>query len=313
MIISNFIKWISSFFSSAVSGMGKSRKELDEDIIYGNLLEKVEKLEQLMKEESTKNERLKKSFLNNIYHEIRTPMNSIVGFSELLKQNGLSEQKKDLYVSKIRQSSEDFLKLIDLLLDASLIESGNLKFTSSQCDLEQLIDELYSFHTIQKHMYDKSDIALLRSKDKFYPGLQIKTDRDWLCKILSNLLDNAFKFTQKGVIEFGFKVINPDQIMFFVKDSGIGIESSQAQEMFQKFRKNEYCIGANNRGLGLGLSIAKGLIDMMNGKIWIESNSFGGSTFKFTIPLERIHLAVQSDKDRNKEEPRLTKMLYLLL
>jgi len=311
MIISNFTKWISSFFSSTSSSIGKSQKELKEDITYSKLLEKVEKLEQLMKEESTKSERLKTSFLNNIYHEIRTPMNSIVGFSELLKQNGLSEHKKDMYVNKIRQSSEDFLKLIDQLLDASLIESGNLELKIVTCELEQIIDELYSFHNIQKHLFDKSDIALLKNLDKYYPGLQIKTDKEWLFKILSNLLDNAFKFTHKGVIEFGYKVINPDQIMFFVKDSGIGIDASKATELFQKFKKIEYCIGKDNRGLGLGLSIAKDLIDMMNGKIWIESNSFGGSTFKFSIPLERIPVAVQQNND--KEEPRLTKMLYMLL
>ena len=309
MIISNFTNWISSFFSSVDSGISNSQKELNEDITYQQLLEKVEKLEQLMKEESTKAERLKTSFLNNIYHEIRTPMNSIVGFSELLKQNGLSEQKKDLYVNKIRQGSEDFLKLIDLLLDASLIESGNLELCTKPCDLEQMIDELHSFYTIQKHILDKSDIALLKNKDKYYPELQIRTDKDWLYKILSNLLDNAFKFTQKGVIEFGFKVNNANQMMFFVKDSGIGIDISQASELFQKFKKIEYCTGKDNRGLGLGLSIAKGLVDLMSGSIWIESNHFGGSTFKFTIPFERVYIAKQKDK----EEPRLTKMLYLLL
>ena len=311
MIISNFSKWISSFFSSVGRGIGKSQKELNEDITYNKLLEKVEKLEQMMKEESSKTERLKTSFLNNIYHEIRTPMNSIVGFSELLKQNGLSELKKDMYVSKIRQGSENFLKLIDLLLDASLIESGNLELNNVPCDLGQLMDELHSYHTIQKHMFDKSDVAFLKNMDRYYPGLQIITDKEWLFKILTNLLDNAFKFTHKGDIEFGYKVINQDQIMFFVKDSGIGIDANQAAEMFHKFKKIEYCIGKDNRGLGLGLSIAKGLIDMMSGKIWIESNSFGGSTFKFSIPLERVTDEVQQNKDR--EEPRLTKMLYMLL
>lgn len=311
MIVSNFTKWISSFFSSIGSGIGKSEQELNEDITYHRLLEKVEKLEQMMKEESAKTERLKTSFLNNIYHEIRTPMNSIVGFSELLKQNGLSELKKDMYLSKIRQSSENFLKLIDLLLDASLIESGNLEINNLPCDLKQLVDELHSYYTIQKHMFDKPEIALLKNLDKYHPQLQIKTDKEWLSKIISNLLDNAFKFTQKGVIEFGYKVINPTRIMFFVKDSGIGIESSQAAELFHKFKKIEYCIGENNRGLGLGLSIAKGLIDKMSGKIWIESNNFGGSTFKFSIPLEAVPDNVQNDED--KEKPRLTKMLYMFL
>ncbi|MBN2212624.1 MAG: HAMP domain-containing histidine kinase [Bacteroidales bacterium] len=311
MIISNFTKWISSFFSSLGNGISESQNELDEDFTYKKLLEKVEKLEQLMTEESTKTERLKRSFLNNIYHEIRTPMNSIVGFTELLKQNGLSEYKKELYVNKIRQSSEDFLRLIDLLLDASLIESGNLELKNKPFCLEQMVDELHSYYTIQKHILDKSDIALLKNKDHYYPELHIRSDQDCLYKILSNLLDNAFKFTHKGVIEFGFKVLSPTQIMFFVKDSGIGIDLTQAAELFQKFSKTDYYTGRDNRGLGLGLSIAKGLTDLMGGKIWVESNHFGGSTFKFTIPFEMVHITGQKDTDTEKQ--RLTKMLYMLL
>lgn len=311
MIISNFTKWISSFLSSAGRGISKSQKVLNEDTTYQILLEKVKKLEQMMKEESFKTERLKTSFLNNIYHEIRTPMNSIVGFSELLRQNGLSEQKKDMYVNKIRQGSEDFLKLIDLLLDASLIESGNFELKSKPFELEQMVEELHSFYTIQKHILDKSDIALLKSKDKYFPGILIRSDQDCLHKVLSNLLDNAFKFTLKGVIEFGFKVINPTRIMFFVKDSGIGIDPAQASQLFQKFNKTEYFTGKDNRGLGLGLSIAKGLIELMGGSIWIESNHFRGSTVKFTIPLEMVLNTEQKNKDT--EKPRLTKMLYMLL
>jgi signal transduction histidine kinase len=311
MIISNFTKWILSFFSSFGSVVSESQKDLNEEIAYNKLLEKVEKLEQLMKEESTKTERLKTSFLNNIYHEIRTPMNSIVGFSDLLRHDGLSEQKKDLYVNKIRQGSEDFLRLIDLLVDASLIESGNLILNSKPFVLDQMIDELHSFYIIQKHILDKSDIALLKNKDKYNPQLQIISDKDCLYKIMSNLLDNALKFTQKGVIEFGYKVINPDQIMFFVKDSGVGFDLSQTTELFQKFNKTEYCTGKDNRGLGLGLSIAKGLIDLMGGNIWIERNHFGGSTFKYTIPLERIYISEHKNEDT--EKPRLSKMLYFLL
>ncbi len=311
MIISNFTKWISSFFSSLGSGISKYQKVLDEDTTYQKLLAKVEKLEQMMKDESFKTERLKIRFLNNIYHEIRTPMNSIVGFSELLRQNGLSEQKQDMYANKIKQGSEDFLRLIDLLLDASLIESGNFELKSKPFELEQMVDELHSFYTIQKHVLDKSDIALLKNNDKHFPRLQIRSDRDCLYKILSNLLDNAFKFTLKGVVEFGFKVINPTRIMFFVKDSGVGIDSAQTSELFQKFNKIDYCTGKDNRGLGLGLSIAKGLIELMSGNIWVESNHFQGSTFKFTIPLEMVENTEQKVKDT--EKPRLTKMLYMLL
>jgi K+-sensing histidine kinase KdpD len=99
--------------------------------------------------------------------------------------------------------------------------------------------------------------------------------------------------------------------MFFVKDSGVGIEASQAADMFHKFNKKEYCIGKDNRGLGLGLSIAKALIDKMKGEIWIETNNFGGSTFKFSIPLEIVAATVQENK--NPEQSKLSEMMYFLL
>lgn len=310
MNFTRFIKWIAGFLKFPGTVAKVSGGEVNQDTVYRDLLEKVRQLEQLMKEEADKNEKLKTTFLNNIYHEIRTPMNSIVGFAELLKQNGLSEEKKESYISKIKQGSEEFLKLLDLLLDASLIESGNLRLTNSNCRLEQLIDELYTFYTIQKHVLEKNNIAFLRNTDKYYPGLQISSDKNRLYKILSNLLDNAFKFTDKGVIEFGYKVINTTQIMFYVKDSGLGIGAEEAPDLFHKFRKNEYCRGKDFRGLGLGLSISKGLIDLMGGKIWVEKNSFGGATFKFTIPYEIIYMPAM---EKNKEKPRLSRMLYYLL
>lgn len=309
MHISKFSRWLLSFFSSVKKETHSGSKSGLDDTSYRDLLAKVDQLEALMKEETQKNERLKTCFLNNIYHEIRTPMNSIVGFAELLKHDDLTDEKKSLYMSKITQSSNEFLKIIDHLLEASLIESGNIVLEKSEFCLPQMFNELHSYFNIQKHILDKSNIALLKNTDKYYPNLSIISDRKRLYQILSNLVGNAIKFSNRGVIEFGFKVLNSTQIMFFVKDSGTGITNIIKTDLFESFVKSDYCYGKENRGLGLGLSIAKGLINNMGGKIWVENdNNFGGATFKFTIPVEQSSVKVT---EILKEKMKLSKMLYL--
>ncbi len=309
MHISKFFRWLSGFFSSIRKETRVSGKLIFEDKTYQDLLEKVQQLENLMLEESKKNERLKTCFLNNIYHEIRTPMNSIVGFAELLKQNDLNDDKKNLYLSKIRQSSDEFLGLMDHLLEASVIESGNIILNKSECDITQIINELHAYFNIQKHIMDKGNIALLKNPDKYYPNLFMISDRKRLFQVFSNLIGNAVKFTSKGVIEFGYKVLNTSQIMFFVKDSGIGINYAQKVDLFENFNKSDYCYGYENRGLGLGLSISKGLIKIMGGTIWVENNNnFGGATFKFTLPLEKPAIKIT---EKIKGKSKLSKMLYL--
>ena len=154
------MQWMLSFFSSVSKDSQGRKKQIFEDKTYQDLLDKIQHLENLMLEETKKNERLKTCFLNNVYHEIRTPMNSIVGFAELLKHNDLNEEKRALYISKIRQSSDEFLGLLDHLLEASIIESGNVVINKSECDLLQIFNELHSFFNIQKHILDKGNIAL---------------------------------------------------------------------------------------------------------------------------------------------------------
>ncbi|MBN2519712.1 MAG: HAMP domain-containing histidine kinase, partial [Bacteroidales bacterium] len=307
MQLSKFSRWWVSFFSSLKKEAFAEKKPVNGEKIYHKLLVKVEELENLMKEESLKNERLKTCFLNNIYHEIRTPMNSIVGFAQLLKDEYLTDDKRDMFMEKISKSSEDFLQLLDHLLEASLIESGNINLQKTECHLPQLMNELHAYFNIQKHILDKNNIALLKNPDKNYPNLSIFADRNRLYQVFSNLISNALKFTRRGVVEFGYKVLNPSQVMFFVKDSGTGINSDLDPVLFESFIKTEYCDGKENRGLGLGLSISKGIVNKMGGKIWVENNNnFGGATFKFSIPLERIHTSLKNgDKEKSQGKRRL--------
>ena len=311
MQFSKFIIWLWGFLSAVIKK--STSRNLINQKSYDQLRDKVRILENIIAEETLKTERLKTNFLNNIYHEIRTPMNSIVGFTELLKQEELTEYKKSTYLNRIRSSSQDFLKIMDQLLDASLIESGNVELQNEECNLIDLLNEVYHYYTIQKHIMEKECIALLKNPDKFYPDIHIMTDRNRLFQILSILVENALKFTEKGVVEFGYKVLNDNKVLFYIKDSGIGIAKNKNHLVFEKFQKLESCFGQENRGLGLGLCIAKGLVKILSGDIWIESNNFGGSTFKFSIPVEKMNLTVPEEKTAGiKAKSKVAKLIYSL-
>jgi len=181
--------------------------------------------------------------------------------------------------------------------------------------MHSLFDDIHGYMNLQKHIMEKDNIVILRNEDKYYPKLNIITDKEKILQILSNLLINALKFTEKGVIEYGYSVLNLNKIMFYVKDSGIGTKKENHTQLFEKFKKSDYCFGKENKGFGLGLCIAKGLVSLFNGDIWVESNEYGGSTFKFSIPLDPVSSSNEDEDDSNsnpkKSKSRKTKMLYL--
>jgi signal transduction histidine kinase len=226
-------------------------------------------------------DRLKTAFLQNISHEIRTPMNSIVGFSELLKDHNTTESEKTQYLEMIGKSSNQLLSIVNAVLDISLIETGNISIIKKRLDLNILMDELYMSYK-----------SLIKNNISFtvFKGLEdrlslILTDIVKVRQILNNLLNNAIKFTENGYIRFGYTVVN-DELEFFVEDTGIGIDPDFHKDIFERFRK----IGHENikiyEGVGLGLSICKGNIDLLKGKIWLDSEAGKGSKFLFTIPYE---------------------------
>ena len=229
-------------------------------------------------------DRLKTAFLQNISHEIRTPMNSIVGFSELLKDKNTTESEKTQYLAMIGKSSDQLLSIVNAVLDISLIETGNISIIKNRVTLNNLMDELYLSYK-----------PLIRNNIYFsvFKGLEdhlslVLTDIIKVRQILNNLLSNAFKFTDKGYIRFGYSVVN-DVLEFFVEDTGIGIEPDFHQKVFERFLK----VGPENiklyEGVGLGLSICKGNIDLLKVKIWLESEAGKGSKFFFTLPYEPVN------------------------
>ncbi|MBN1598239.1 MAG: HAMP domain-containing histidine kinase [Bacteroidales bacterium] len=255
---------------------------------------RVKYLEELLSEKESAVDNAKKYFLRNIYHEIRTPLNAIVGFSDLIEFNSINEKEKSTYVSYIRESSKDFLKKIDNIVEASILEAGLLKLNDDVCNLNDLLSEVYAFFSIQKHLADKKIAFLLKIPEE-NRDLKIKCDSAKLAQILTNLISNAFKFTEQGVIEFGYN-IQDKNLKFFVKDSGIGGLKGFEDKVFGTFSKLDES-DSSKEGLGLGLSLTKKLVELMKGKIWFESKKDEGSTFFFTVPLMKVSVQDMSKKE----------------
>ncbi len=230
---------------------------------------------------------LKTAFLQNISHEIRTPMNSIIGFSELLKENSSSEIEKAQYLDMIEKGSGQLLNIVNEVLDISLIETGNITLNKQKVDLNNLIDETYLFY---KPLI-KDGIAFSSVKGLSDKSAIISTDGIKVRQILNNLLNNAIKFTDSGHINFGYSLVN-NKLEFFIEDSGIGIQVDFHVDIFERFRKVSRDSSRLYEGVGLGLAICKGNIELLKGKIWIDSAPGEGSKFYFTIPYEPIEEGV---------------------
>jgi signal transduction histidine kinase/CheY-like chemotaxis protein len=235
-------------------------------------------------QKAIESDRLKTAFLQNISHEIRTPMNSIVGFSDLLKDKKSSKTEKAEYLEMISKSSDQLLNIVNEVLDISLIETGNISINKNRVNLNNLLDELY----LSYKPLIKNDISFSVFKGLSGPLSLILTDVIKIRQVLDSLLNNAIKFTDKGHIGYGYTLVNTE-LEFFIEDTGIGIDADFHQKIFERFRK----IGHENirlyEGVGLGLAICKGNINLLKGKIWVESEPGKGSKFFFTIPYEPVY------------------------
>jgi len=248
-----------------------------------DLEEKVRTLEAKLEDNKLRTERIKAKFLSSVSHELRTPMNAILGFSNLLIDKNITTDKKEEYMEHINQSGNSLLTIVDSMIDASLLEVNELKVNKERINLNLLVQQVYHYFNIDKHKLGKDHIAILLNKGERRDDFIIVTDHYRLIQVLSNLLSNALKFTTKGIIEFGYFVREDQKIQFFVKDSGKGILADKAGTIFNKFEKQEEDYGTTEGGVGLGLTLAKGIIQLLGGDIWVESNIFHGSTFNFTI------------------------------
>ncbi len=239
------------------------------------------------KEKAISADKLKSAFLANMSHEIRTPLNTIVGFTNLLKEKGITDTEKTEYIDIINKSSENLIELINDIVDLAKIESGELNLVSETCNAIQLLKELYV-------LFEKRMVIDKKMHLKFYLNLPddnntviIKCDPRRLRQVFINLLGNAFKFTQKGFIEFGY-TIEEDKMRFYVRDTGIGIKAEKQAIIFEPFRQADESTSKTYGGTGLGLSICKRLVAVHGGSIGLLSEPETGSEFYFTIPFNTI-------------------------
>lgn len=235
-------------------------------------------------DKAEESDRLKSAFLESISHEIRTPMNAIIGFAQLLNYEQNSKNDIHEFVNYINKSGNSLLLIIDNIIDVSSLKSGVMEIYESKVDLNKLFDDVFvSF----KEDIGTKDIVIEVSNSLKDNNLIISTDGARLRKTLFQLLSNAVKFTEDGVVKFGcFK--NNDMLEFFVHDTGIGILDEDKEVVFNVFRKGNFKGEKLYGGTGLGLSIAKASVESMGGKIWINSTHGEGTQVHFSVPFKPI-------------------------
>jgi PAS domain S-box-containing protein len=240
------------------------------------------------KEKAEEADRLKSVFLSNMSHEIRTPMNAIMGFIGFVENENLPSGKRNKYIETIRRSVEQLLKLVENIIDISKLEIQQIKIHPIEFELNVLMRELEESFTGK--MPEDKMIHLQLDDSHFLEDDRMFNDRMRLKQVLRNLIENAVKYTEKGYVCFGYRQSeNPDELIFFVEDTGIGIPENQQEIIFEYFRQGSDAeLKPKYGGTGLGLSISKGLVECMQGRIWVESTLDRGSTFFFTAKKHLI-------------------------
>lgn len=264
------------------------------------------------KEKAEESDRLKTEFIQNMSHEIRTPMNGILGFSELLDNPELSSEKRKRFIEIIRNSTHQLLQIIDDIMEISVLEAKQTKAVENPICLNDLLLELFSIFDIKAkekkiHLYFKKGLSDEQST--------ILTDRTKLNKIVSNLLENALKFTNEGNVELGYKLnkdSEPAELEIYVKDSGIGIKPEKQKLIFERFQQAEKDLSKKVGGLGLGLSIAKENTELLGGKLSVKSTYGEGTVFFVTIPYKPVNLVHKIAKEKEKKSGDKEKYTILI-
>ncbi|PLX05311.1 MAG: hypothetical protein C0595_00075, partial [Marinilabiliales bacterium] len=257
------------FFISQIEDVTKS-------IIYERELIKA-------KEKAEESDRLKSAFLANMSHEIRTPMNGILGFTSLLQEANLSAKNQKDYINIIKKSGDRLLNTVNDIIEISKIESGDINVTKSKVDIIGHLDTQVTFFRPEAK---KKNIDIIMQNNIDGNELTINTDKNKLSSIFSNLIKNAIKYTNEGTINVGLKIEN-NQILFSCQDTGIGIPESRQEAIFNRFEQADIEDKQVHEGSGLGLAIVKSYVEILDGKIWVESDVGKGSTFYVYLPFKQ--------------------------
>jgi len=249
------------------------------------------------KKKAQESDRLKSAFLANMSHEIRTPMNAIMGFSTMLRRSDISPEKQKKFYAHIENAGNQLMTLIDDILDLSKIESNQLKIHKYYCNVNDLLEQVFEIVKHNKRLIAKPDIQLVYHNGHYKDYCIVNTDQVRFKQIFINLMNNAIKFTEKGRVELGYSLLkkqNKDIVKLYVKDTGIGISDDLKDVIFERFRQVDN--DQIQEGAGLGLSITKGLVDLLGGEISLESKSGTGTVFHVSFPC------LIDQKNANKEK-----------
>ena len=288
----NQVRWINSKTFPILDDSGKIVKRAG---IAHDITERYQSMQELVKamEKAEKSDRLKSAFLANMSHEIRTPMNGILGFAELLKEPDLTGDEQQEYIKIIEKSGLRMLNIINNIVDISKIESGLMEVNHKELNINEQMDFVYTFF---KPEIERKRLQLLLKKTISAKDSIITSDREKIYAILTNLVKNAIKFTNEGSIVFGCDK-KGDNLVFFVKDTGIGIPKDRQEAIFERFIQADITDIHALQGAGLGLAISKAYVELLGGRIWLESEEGKGSTFYFSIQ----YFTVPEEKSDNNE------------
>jgi len=281
---------INNFETELITYKGKKlhvviNGKLDGNQLSGMILDDTERklAERELKkalEKAEERDKLKTAFLHNMSHEIRTPLNGIIGFSELLKNDDITRDDIAEFTDIIKRSGKRLIEIVNNVLEIARIETGQVQMEKRQININSILSDLFDFFApLAKVKSLNLDYHIYKNDKK----VLVYTDETKLHQILTNLINNAIKFTKSGSIDFGY-VIKGNTVQFYVKDTGIGIPPEFMDKIFNRFIQVGQPLSNEHEGAGLGLAICKSLVELLEGRIWIESEINKGSTFYFTLP-----------------------------
>jgi PAS domain S-box-containing protein len=256
--------------------------------VFRNITERKLAEKELLKakEKAEASDKLKSAFLNNISHELRTPLNGIIGFSEMLAQPDSSDEDRLEFSKMIKKSSNRLINTITSYMDISMIASGITEIRKRPVNLSQFLDKIANQ---AYEICNSRNLELKVTKHNYSIDNQIITDENLLTKVFAHLIDNAVKFTKEGSITIGYEH-KTGLHQFSVSDTGSGIPKESISVIFEVFMQADLSTSRGYEGSGVGLSIARGFVNLLGGEIWVESNSHEGSSFFFTIPENEVSI-----------------------
>lgn len=260
-------------------------KEISIEGIVDDITQVAKAREELIKakDKAVEADQLKSLFLANMSHEIRTPMNAIIGFTNMLREDDLSSEDRNSFIDVIQSNGNALMTLIDSIVDFSKLETDQMTVSISEFNFKSLFDSVCNEAQKLLVISEKTNIKLIRTLPE-NPEVRIHADRHRLNQVLNHMVSNAVKFTDEGEIEIGYKT-NDSSIKIYIRDTGIGIPKNKQKAIFERFAKVNNDKNRLYGGTGIGLTISKGLIKLMKGRIHVESSPGKGSTFSIEMNL----------------------------